>query len=371
LDSLLRCASARAGGGLQSLDADVDDVSEASLPQVVAANGGALRELHMRTGRDTALGSAHAEGLARAAPALRVFTVDCAQCDDVDTARRMLRNEAPFGPLRMQTLCTALGEASEADMVAFAADVAAHASLTELSLSYAPLDTPAALDAVVGAALAHPLRCVRLNDCALSPASAPALARLLSSDTLTTLQCYGTRLLDVPAAALLAGALRANATLTSLTLRTVDLWREPAAATALLGALAGHASLRTLSVLANSADGRADEAGAALGALVAANAPALTELDVSLCDLGDDGLRPLLAALRRNTHLRTLDCSENDISEPFARRVLLPAVRANASLRTLHAREEEWYNGWETAHAQARRTRHVAQAERIVNSRAP
>jgi hypothetical protein len=73
-----------------------------------------------------------------------------------------------------------------------------------------------------------------------------------------------------------------------------------------------------------------------LGALLAANAPALTELDVSWCDLGDEGLRPLFDALPpANTHLRALDCGRNWTSEAFARERLLPAVRANSSLREL------------------------------------
>ncbi len=76
-------------------------------------------------------------------------------------------------------------------------------------------------------------------------------------------------------------------------------------------------------------------AGAALGALLAADAPALTELDVSECRLGDAALGPLCDALPRNTHLRSLNLYGNDISEAFAAEQLLPAVRANASLRML------------------------------------
>jgi hypothetical protein len=71
--------------------------------------------------------------------------------------------------------------------------------------------------------------------------------------------------------------------------------------------------------------------------LLAADAPALTALDVAYSFLGDAGLRPLFEALPGNTHLRTLNCWRNDMSEAFAAGVLLPAVRANASLRTLIA----------------------------------
>ncbi len=359
LDNLLRCAAARAAGGLQSLDLNVEDITEVPLRQVVAANSGALHTLRMFMHEECALGSDLAEDILLATPALRLFSAGCVQCDDAETARRMLRNEAPFGPLRMQTLSAGLEEvADEAEVVAFAADVPAHASLKELSLAYAQLDTPAAMDAVADAALAHRLQRVALSYCILSPESVPALARLLSSNALTTLLCNGSLLVDVPAARLLAAALRANATLTSLTLRSARFWREPGAGTELLGALTGHASLRTLSLSANPANvDRQDEAGAALGALIAANAPALTQLDVDSSFLDDDGLRPLFNALPRNTHLRVLDCSDNEISgEGFVRRVLLPAVRANTSLRKL-VTNDAWG---------AERT-----AERIVNSRAP
>jgi Ran GTPase-activating protein (RanGAP) involved in mRNA processing and transport len=144
--------------------------------------------------------------------------------------------------------------------------------------------------------------------------------------------------LDAPAAAVLAAALRANSTLTSLTLNFAGVFHHPAAAAELLGALTGHASVRVLSLRGNYAMAAHQAAvGASLGALVAANAPALTELDVSHCRLGDDGLRALFDALPRNSHLRTLDVSGNNMSDAFARDVLLPALRANTSLRELSA----------------------------------
>jgi hypothetical protein len=82
-------------------------------------------------------------------------------------------------------------------------------------------------------------------------------------------------------------------------------------------------------------------AGAALGALIAANAPVLTELDVGWSDLGDAALRPLFEALPANTHLRALIVTYNAMSEAFARHMLLPAVRANTSLLQLDADAED------------------------------
>jgi hypothetical protein len=142
--------------------------------------------------------------------------------------------------------------------------------------------------------------------------------------------------LDAPVAALLADALRDNSTLTTLVLvgRGVDIWRDAAAATALLSALTGHPSLQMLDISANDVHVHAALAGAALGALVAANALALHELDVSGCQIGDAGLGPLVDALPANTHLLELDVHANGISDAFARDRLLPAVRANSGLRS-------------------------------------
>jgi Ran GTPase-activating protein (RanGAP) involved in mRNA processing and transport len=224
--------------------------------------------------------------------------------------------------------------------------VAAHAALTKLHLSGFPLEMPDDLDAVVDIALSSRLERLIFDRCDVCAASAPALVRLLSGTTLTKLKLFNADqselvpLLDAPAAALLAAALRANGTLTELVFASMGMWRDEetaAAAATLLAALPAHPSLRVLNFDANRCvpDEAAHIAGAALGALVAANAPALHELSVYSCSLGDAGLAPLFAALQRNTHLRTLKCEENDMSGAFARHVALPALRANTSLRML------------------------------------
>jgi hypothetical protein len=335
-DGLLGCAAARAGGGLQALRVQKHAALEQPLLAVVAANAGALRELCLSDDvNHVGFTPAEIQALCVAAPQLRVFTTDvCCGPTNANDARRMLRNEAPFEVLRVQRLRAFLPELDEAGVVAFAASVAAHASLEGLILYRASLTTPAALDAVIDAALAHRLHSVELCDCGLTPVSAPALARLLGSGALTTLECSNATMLDMPAARVLAAALRANATLTSLELNHAGVWRDPAAAAELLGALMGHTSVQVLSLRENYM-AAADQAavGTALGALIAANAPALTELDVAECGLGDDGLRALFEALPANSHLRTLNCRFNDMDAAFARDVALPAVRANASLR--------------------------------------
>jgi Ran GTPase-activating protein (RanGAP) involved in mRNA processing and transport len=165
------------------------------------------------------------------------------------------------------------------------------------------------------------------------------LARLLGGDALRELFLFngedGEQLLDEPSATLLANALRANSTLTDLTLEAVNLWSDPAAAELLLHAATAHPSLRKLELHSNRVNASTQAIGRALGALVAANAPALEYVNLADCQLGEVGLGPLVEALPANTHLKTLRCYYNGVSAAFARERLLPAARANTSLRAL------------------------------------
>ena len=169
--------------------------------------------------------------------------------------------------------------------------------------------------------------------------SASALAPLLSeTSTLSSLSFRyddATQLFDTAAAALAADALQCNSTLTSLTLENAVLWGDPAAGGALFASLVAHRSLRTLVWRESYKCAHSDLAGIALHALLAANAPALHELQVNVWMDDMAGSGPLFEALRRNTHLRRLDCSTTRMTPSFARFVLLPAVRANTSLRQL------------------------------------
>jgi hypothetical protein len=346
--AVLAGAAAKARGQLTALDVrGCGNVRFDALLAVVQASAGALRELFAgarESGMPQTLDAERTESLLEAAPQLTACHAEVLSPVSVEAARRMLRKEPPFQPLRLRALRVHFyddDDDDEASVLTLAADLAAHASLQRVEVSKAPLTTPAALDAVVDAALARQMASVRLQGCNLSPASAPALARLLGGGTLTTLMISqeGEQLLDGPSAALLGAALRANVTLTEIVLAHMALWHDPDAAAALLSALTGHPSVRKLSIFNNHlVAAHATVAGAALGALVAANAPALMELDVSANSLGDEELRPLLHALPANTHLRALNVSWSDMSEAFARDVLLPAVRANTSLRRLSAR---------------------------------
>jgi hypothetical protein len=342
LEHLLRAAVARAAGQLETLDVSgCVNISHRALLPVVRANSASLRELHTcGSGEHFGWPAAQVEELLRAAPGLQACHA-AVNTTEVAVARAVLRAEPPFAALRLECLNVGYDFGGvlivEADAVLeLAAAVLACTFMRELHLRRASLHVPAALDAVVDAALACRLHTVRLIECGLSPASAPALARLLGGGALAQLEveCGYDLLFDEPAAAVLANALRTCSSLTTLTLQ-VGLWRDPGAAAALLGALTGHASLRTLNLFRNGRNATGPVAGAALGALVGANAPALTSLDVQECILGDEGLRPLFDALPANTHLIKLECDSNNLTDAFACNVSLPAVRANDSLRHL------------------------------------
>jgi hypothetical protein len=338
-DALVRAAAARAAGRLQSLDlSGCRRITHEATCAVAVENAGALVELRMaepKPHRETRFASVEQlEAQLQAAPLLRVLEADVG-CSSAEEARRLLRNEAPFGPLHVRTLRSE-GLADAAAVQSFAQDALAHAWLSGLDLFRTPLDEPAALDAVVDLAVQRRLTYVVLFGCGLSPASAPSLARLVGGAALRILVLFGdpTHLLDEPAAVLLGNALRANTTLTAVSFNYVHLFSDAATATALLGALTVHPSLQMLDLSFNYSDGQAPAdalaaAGAALGALVAANAPALRELRLEGSYLTDAGLGPLVDALPANTHLRVLVYGENDTTDAFERERLLPAVRAN------------------------------------------
>ena len=340
--ALLRAAVARAGGRLERLfvtyDQELQAVLKAALLAVIAANMDTLRLLRIEHRSpcyyctDVALAT-----LLRTAPRQCVVEADISV--HIMNAGALLCNSPPFEALRLRSLRVGGSSMTVTGVAALAVQLAAHLSLRELVLVLVPLRTCAALDALVDAALALRLTKLVLSSCDVGPASAVALPRLLRGEALGELTLYGdgygpTVLLDAPAAALLADALRSNRTLTSLTLCGVRLWGDVNAAAALFDALVGHASLTSIGLSRNDARS-ATAAGALLSALVVADTPQLRVLDVSANLLGDAGLGSVMNALQRNTHLRKLNFSHNGMSYMFVRDRLMPALAANTSLRKL------------------------------------
>jgi hypothetical protein len=365
---LVRAAAARADGHLtylfhkRILPYTVDD--NAALLDVARANAGALRWLTVGS-----LSLESAVALLAAAPslhsldALRLTTVTIAD------AFRVLRKEPPFEPLCVHFLSLDAGspeipaDVPAATVVSLLGDVASYEKLKRLQLECFPLNTPGVMDALMNAASTRRLTTLSLTRCDFEPGTAAALARFVAQASLQDFRVAGMRgvQLDAPAAALLGDALRANRTLTSLCLGNWTVSDDPAAFEALLTALTGHPSVHFLELCLDRVRGEdAAAVGALLGALIAADAPALEQLFISVCDFDEDLLGPSVDAMARNTHVWLLGVEDAQLSEAFARERLLPAVRANTGLRLLDINH---------ANSSAGAAAAIAEAEALVQAR--
>ena len=363
-DAVLRGAAARAGGQLAVLNLnDCNQLTQNACLDVLAANSSML-VLCCIGANFNPPPFASVEALASAAPQLRTFEAGAGAT--VAEATRMLRNDAPFGSLRVRKLYAVYhvnnDDAHAETVQAFAAALSGHAPLSFLVLHNFPLDAAPLLHIVLAAVLARPPDDLLFHTCGLSPAAVSAVGALCRKLTCIGVIGDGQQLLNESAAVQLAGAFAANQALDRLLLSCVDFWRDAAAATTVLQALTGHPSLCDLVLSRNDPPDQA-AAGAALAALVAANTPSLLRLRVHFSALGDAGLSPLLDALAHNTHLQELTCSNVGMSEAFARDRLLPAIRENTSLRKLNA--SPFWGG--VAHGRA--PAEVLEAEALVAAR--
>ena len=221
-----------------------------------------------------------------------------------------------------------------ASFPAFLADARRCLSLSEMQL-YGDLDAPD-IEALLNFALNKPLTALGLIENGLTQAAMPSLTRLVSAKCLTTLDL--SHHAGIPAlepSPVFCDAVAA-APLVSLYYVEAGLFDNLTAGLSLLTAVTRHPTLRFLAFYGNTvAPAGRTAVGAALGQLVAADSP-LIALDITRCDLGNDGLLPFIDALPRNTHLRRLECEWNDVTQLTAAR-LLAAVRATASLIHLKA----------------------------------
>jgi hypothetical protein len=332
--NLIRGASRRAAGQLRSFSLNhafvpnFFDMPE-WLVNLVWSDGAQLQQVNT----DLALNVAQLDRVFAAAPRLQVLNASVS--DTCAALIPVLRNDAPYGPLRISALSVGApgflgnGPVDPADMLALAAAVAAHESLKDLSirgLQFAP-----GLKALVDVAAERRVSSLSINDCALDADTVPALARLLQRGSLTrlTVSCNGFPSAQEESVPVLSAALRSCRTLTHLLLMLVPL--HGATHRTVTELLDAAASLPALSEL-DLSDSRLQDTtafGRTLGALLAANLPSLRTLRVTACGLGDEGVGPLLDGLAANTHLRELNCFVfNDLSEAFERDQLAPALTA-------------------------------------------
>ena len=229
------------------------------------------------------------------------------------------------------------------EVLAALADTRLQPTLTSLELRR--LDLSGATEPLADALSAREhLRVLEFRRCTFSPATLLALAPVISRSALTWLKMDGNAFVDEAGVMALGRALRELHTLTSLSFCTKDLLCPTIAASciaAVMCELEGHHSLRELDLSLLTFDDRVATA-AALAALLAANAPALTILNLRGCGLREDGLGLLCDALPSNTHLRELDISMNQADLDSLSVRLLLAVRANTGLRTLCTRWQRY-----------------------------
>jgi hypothetical protein len=353
--ALLAAAAARAQGALRVLDVTgwcelfrMPRHNIATLKHmlpVLRSNARSLLELRAGSLSDDdrrRFSTEQVEELLAAAPLLHVLECSASlrQHKEAPPPVPRLLVEPQFAVVRLRGLVID-GSHALLDVPAVVARLALHASLTRLHLWNVQLDSLPALNAVVDFAISQ-LQGLQLRACNLSPASLPALTRLLESGSgsaggsLTKLAIInGVEPLFVGAGMpAFCAALRASR-LVKLALLCVDLFDSLEDGLAVAAACTGHPMLREFNLSANDVYAVAAPAiGAALAALVAADSD-LQSLDVSSSSLGDDAARPLFAAVAGSTRLRTLDCRDNYISAKCARGAVVPAIQANASLRKL------------------------------------
>jgi hypothetical protein len=243
-----------------------------------------------------------------------------------------LRNEPPYGPLRISQLDVTFGHHDTvAEVLAVAAALAPHESLKTLTLrgGYSARGPNALMEAATQLGVSW----LQVSNCVTDARSAPALARLVQRGSLTRLDlCFPNfRSSPVQEASMLelCAVLRGCRTLTHL---SVSLHPPNGVHrhtfTELLEVVAELPALSVLDLSLSRLRKRL-AFGHALGALLRADLPSLRTLRVMGCQLGDKGVRPLLGGLAANTHLHYLDCERgNDLSEAFKRRRLAPALAA-------------------------------------------
>jgi hypothetical protein len=305
------------------------DECSALLVDVVRTDGAELQQVNT----DASLPLDELEVVFAAAPRLQVLSAGVS--GQFHELLPVLRNEPPYGPLRINELdVEALFdeyEPPDSDFVRdLAAALAAHESLEGLLLSNA--NYPPVLNALVEAAERRVSR-LTIWHCALDPDFVPALVRVLQQGSLTKLEVSCPFFPHAPEESMpvLCAALRACPRLAHLTFQLNPYYGHGATQRAVTELLNAVVSLPALNVLNLSFSRFEDNvaAGRAIGALLGANLPTLHTLGVVACQLGDEGMEPLLDGLAANTHLRELDCHPgNDVSRAFLLRRMEPAVTA-------------------------------------------
>ena len=338
---LVRGAAARAAGQLRvfSFGNSQRSCTRELLNEIAEANAATLREVNVDDATLTCPRPRHSfngvqslRAFLAVVPHLQVLCCGSIHGSTAELAP-VLRGDAPFGPVRVKCAKLYLDHTTREDALAAAAAASAHVWMTEMYVDSLPLNDAAVTEAVLNAACERRVTALTADVQGDFQADSPALARLLQCGSLEklTMSTSGPVPAGARTVAVLATALQGCRSLYSfISLRKVNATvQEPF--DALLNALAALPLLEVLTLSIAWLDAQKAAAGHALGALLAANPPSLRILSISLCNLGDDGLGPLLDGLASNTHLRTLYCDDNDPSDAFEHERLRPALRELAA----------------------------------------
>ena len=324
-ENLVRGAVRRAAGHLRVFSMNRAPDLHALVVEVVVSDGAGLEEF--TTGVRLSIDDLRT--VFAAAPRLRVLNTHV--LDECTELLPLLRNSPPYGPLRVSTLGVSFrGDEGAAEFDALAAAMAAHEPLKSIWVRDEAYSR--GVNALMDTAAVQRVARFRLHDCDLDDESVPALARLLSRGSLTSLEFSCELFAPGPEAALeLWAALRSCRTLTHLRLQinapTGENRRD------ILELIDSAASLPDLAVLDLSYGEVEDNAatGHALAALLRANRPSFRGLYLSYCTLDDEGMGLVLDGLAANTHLRELYCDGNDLSDELWRDRVEPALAALAA----------------------------------------
>ena len=178
-EALFHAAIAKAGGQLRELDVFGETVSFATLLDALASNAATLELLDASS--TTWYTPAEVEETVRAAP-LSVLRL-CANADNLEQARRYLRNDSPYGQLRLHGIVVVCeGQLDSLDSLeALCADLLKHPSLAIILIRGASLGTAAAMRFLVSAAIELQVNTVALIGCGCARACVPELTRLVSA----------------------------------------------------------------------------------------------------------------------------------------------------------------------------------------------
>ena len=324
--ALLWAASVRAKGNLQSVDlsgVSLDDDNEDEsfvlqwLDSASAADKASLRDLVAPT--HSWLNNEQVTAVCRTVPLCRVR---CRVMRNAVEVLPRLRREPPFTLLTIYELYFFGETFGEQPLLDLASALCVFKGMEKLKIVELRGAGDAVVNALVDAATSAGVKDMRLEDCRLSKASLPALARLFQSPGFEGLSVRSNTdvLFDGPALPAFCEALRSSKSLRMLDLSAVNLWMDVASASQLIAAMEGPPALQEVCLAFDCTIDTPPATQQAAGECVArliARSSSLRYLHLPFYCFGEVGMVPIFQALR-NSSLEEFYPGEEQISAEFA-----------------------------------------------------